>query len=106
MPLTSLQRQQLHAALLAAFDEDALKRMLAFELDTDLDAVVGKGPLTQRVFDLVGWAERRGKVAELIAGAVRQNPGNPQLQAVAQAAKTWGLARSGATPTQQSAILK
>ena len=99
MSLTGPQRQQFQSALLAAFDEDGLRHLVTFELDEDLDAQVGKGPLTQRVFDLVAWADKNGKVSALIAGSLRQNPTSPDLQALAEAAETWRLA----SPTEPEA---
>ena len=99
MSLTGLQSQQLQSALLAAFDEDGLRRLITFELGEDLDVLVGKGPLNQRVFDLVAWAEKRGKVQALLDGAVRQNPTSPALQDLVD---ILGLAASPAEPQAAS----
>jgi hypothetical protein len=81
MALTLSQRRQLQAALLAAFSLDELRRLVRFVLDVDLEAI-SAGDLEQRVFEVVDYAEQRGRVADLVAGAVRQNPGNEQMQAL------------------------
>ena len=91
MSLTGPQHQQLQSALLAAFDEAGLRILARQELETDLDAVAGGKNKTEIVLNLIAWAEREGRVADLIAGARRQNPTNPDLQALAEAAKDWRL---------------
>lgn len=105
MSLTGSQHQQLQDALLAAFGtDDALRQMLKLQLDVELNAVAKPGSLTQRVFDLVTWAREQGRIAELIEGAMRHNPGNPELQALAAAAPDWHVAApaepDGAPPYQ------
>jgi hypothetical protein len=70
-------------ALTAAFDRAGLEQLLAFELDEDLDRIAGDGPLPDVVFDLVRWAERQGRVLELVAAGRAANPGNDEVQAVA-----------------------
>jgi len=71
---------QLHAALLAAFDEPDLRQMARFQLSIDLDQVAGGHDLSERVFNLISWAARTGRTADLIAGAQRQNPTNTELK--------------------------
>lgn len=73
------QRARLHAALLAAFTIDELRRLVRYTLDLDLDTIT-TGDLNERVFGVVEHAERTGRLAELIAGAVKINPGNEQIQ--------------------------
>ena len=53
--------------------------MTRFVLDLDLDAI-STGDNAQRVANLVDYAARQGQLHTLVAGAVRQNPGNEQLQ--------------------------
>ena len=102
MSLTGPQHAQLQSALLAAFDEAGLRILVRQELDTDLDAVAGGKNKTEVVLNLIAWAEREGRVDELIAGAVKQNSTNPDLQALAAEAKNWRLdkAEPGASPYQ------
>ena len=105
MPLTGPQHQQIQDALLAAFDDAGLRQLVpAKQLDADLDAVAGGKNKTEVVLNLIAWAEREGRIADLIAGALKQNPGSPDLQALAAAAQTWHLAAPAepkATPPYQ-----
>jgi formylglycine-generating enzyme required for sulfatase activity len=91
MPLTGPQHRQIQDALLAAFDEAGLRRLVRFELDEDLDQVTPPGDMTQRAYNLVAWADKQGCIPALIAGALKQNPGNADLQALAAAAASWHL---------------
>jgi hypothetical protein len=82
MELSGPQVQALQDALLAAFTRTQLERMVRIELGQTLDHIVGEGPLEIVVFRLITeWAEREGKVEELIWGASRQNKSNPKLNA-------------------------
>lgn len=78
-----LKGPQLQAALDAfvkAFDRQALARLLKVRLGEDLDAIVADGPLEARVYDLLEWAQRRGRITDLLQAAVDANPANPQLR--------------------------
>jgi len=84
MTLTGAQIAQLRDALLAAYPRrDDLRMMARVELGENLDAIAGGDTLRAVAFSLIEWAQRTGRVEELIAGARRGNPGNPALQAVA-----------------------
>ena len=76
MKLTGKQLKQLHDALLGAFSLADLQQMVKFELDENLDAIAGGGNLSQTVFNLIQWAERRGRMENLVQGAVNQNENN------------------------------
>ena len=78
----TVQEAKLHAALLSAFDEPGLRQLCRFELNVDLDQVAGGQDLRDRVYNLVMWATRTDRVADLIAGARRQNPTNVELSAL------------------------
>lgn len=73
---------RLHKALLAAFDEAELKQLVRFELGTDLDQIANGHDLSERVFQLLSWAQRTNRVGELLAGARRQNGTNEELKAL------------------------
>jgi hypothetical protein len=73
------QRQQLIAALLSAFNASDLQQLCRFALDIDIDQI-SSGDLAQRAASVVDYADRQGMVVDLVAAAVRQNPGNEQLQ--------------------------
>lgn len=94
MTITGPQLQQLHAALLSAYDEAGLEQLCAFELDVDFDAIVGPGLRAERVFNLVAWAKRDGCVADLIAAAGNGNPTNEAVQALVQAAEDWPVGKA------------
>ncbi|HYT87829.1 MAG TPA: effector-associated domain EAD1-containing protein [Gemmataceae bacterium] len=83
--MTGKQKQELHAALLAAFpDTLALAKMVAFRLDENLEAIAGGSTLDNAVFKLILWAEARGRVEELIEKACEEQPDNASLRAVAR----------------------
>lgn len=84
MTLTGAQIAQLLDALLAAYPRrDDLRLMVRVELGENLDAIAGGDTLRAVAFSLIEWAQRTGRVAELIAGARRGNPGNEALEAFA-----------------------
>ena len=82
--LSGPQVQELMASLLDAYDEGSLRQMVRFQLDEHLDLIAGGGNLAQVVFNLIAWAERTGRIAELIAKAQAYNPGNARLAAFAR----------------------
>jgi formylglycine-generating enzyme required for sulfatase activity len=82
--LSGPQVQELMASLLDAYDEGSLRQMVRFQLDEHLDLITGGGNLSQVVFSLIAWAERTGRIAELIAKAQAYNPGNARLAAFAR----------------------
>lgn len=79
--MTGPEMQKLHEVLLAAFDQDDLRQMVKFDLDVNLDAVVGPGPPASRVFDLIQHLDGQGRLAELIEAAARARPKRPDMQA-------------------------
>ena len=86
MKLTGKQVQEIREALLDAYGSvDALRIMVRIELDETLEAIAGGENLRVLVFNLITWAERTGRVDDLIQGATRHNPGNPALQQLVQA---------------------
>lgn len=84
MKLSGAQLQQILNALISAYPTvGALDRMVSFGLDENLQAIAGNGSLNDVVFDLIRWAQAQGRLEELVREASEQNPGNPELQAVA-----------------------
>ena len=92
--LSGAERRQLERALVAAFDRDHLERLVSYCLNQDLAAITRADDLTDVVFQLVGWAIRRGQLAKLVEAAFEENPENPELirfrQAVWEARPTQG----------------
>jgi hypothetical protein len=75
------QRRRLFMALLDAFGSYAeLQLLFGLELDPPLARIAAPGPLDQVVNDVIGYAERHGRVAELVTAARLRNPGNPALR--------------------------
>ena len=75
------QRPKLREALISAFPKkNGLERMLLDELNERLDNIVSGDNLTDIVNNLIDWAESKGRLEELVLGAVRNNPGNKELQ--------------------------
>jgi hypothetical protein len=69
-------------ALLDAFDYPSLKRMLSLGIGERLEDIVGPtGGMRTTVFDLIEWANRVGRLDELVAQAHLSNPSNPRLAA-------------------------
>jgi Effector-associated domain 1 len=71
-------------ALLDAFDEFGLCYMVKIGLDEDLYEIVADGPLKKMVFELLLWAEREGKLTQVLQSAIDEVPGNPKLKALIQ----------------------
>ena len=83
--MTGEQQRRLHEALLAAFpDVGSLRRMVAFGLNQNLDAIANIGKLSDTVFDLLKWALSTDKTIALVIAARNSNPDNPALRRVAE----------------------
>jgi hypothetical protein len=78
------QKRRLHQALLAAFDQDGLERMLRHRLNERLESITKVGPLEAVVFRLIEWAEQHGRVEELVRATRDERPGNREVQAAAE----------------------
>jgi hypothetical protein len=84
LELTGQHLAQLQAALVAAFpNRFAFRQLTQYQLELDLDKVVGEGPINEVAFALIEWARAQGKLAQLIGGARAENSGNPELKAFA-----------------------
>lgn len=85
MRLSKQQRKILQEALIDAFPNTAsLEQMLSFQLNQNLRAIAGEGSLQEIVFKLIQAAESQGWVEELVRAARDSNPGNKNLQIIAQ----------------------
>lgn len=82
--MTGSQLNRIKAALLSAYPtESDLAQLLRIELDESLDAIAGGSNQDDRIFALLRWAESRGRIDRLMQAAIRHNPGNPGLIALA-----------------------
>ncbi len=81
MTLSGKQTEQLHAALLQAFDSrPKLSMMLAFKLDRNLDEIALGENMSEIVFKLIECAKSGNWTDELIMGAYQQAPKNILLR--------------------------
>lgn len=103
MALTGRQIAELQHALLQAFDAGSLAQMVRVELDTSLEAVAGGANFGEVVFNLVLWAERTGRTAELLAGALAANPGNPLLRGAAAQVRNQMMGEGAGAPAGDAA---
>ena len=77
--------KELLAALLDAYSsESSLRQMVRIELDENIDVVAGGGDLREKIFNLIDWAERTGRLPELVEKAHQFNPGNVRLRTFAE----------------------
>jgi len=89
--------QELHKALLSAYPKrEHLSQMVRIRLNVNLDSITRDKDQSTTIFDLIEWAERTGRIDELIRGAHEHNSGNPRLRALAQNQRPDGS--SGASP--------
>jgi ribosomal protein S16 len=78
--LTGKQIKQIHDALLDGYNPDSLRRLVRLHLDENLHNIAGGATFTDVVFTLLEWAERHGRVQELVQAAQAENPNNVALQ--------------------------
>jgi len=82
--LTGKQIERFCNALIAAFDRSELEQLTRIDLEENLEAIAGAGKLSVVAFELVTWAQRTGRVSELLAAAQSRRPTNAALAALAQ----------------------
>jgi hypothetical protein len=74
MKLSGSQKATLQKALLSAFRRSGdLKQMVTFGLDENLEAIAGTGALEDVIFELIEWADSRGRVEEPRSGGIHSN---------------------------------
>lgn len=89
--LSGSQAQSLHEALLIAYpNRSSLTQMVRFKLNENLDAIADGDEQSNRIFKLIEWATAKGRLQELVEGAVDLNPNN-------HAMKEWVAANSEQT---------
>src|SRR5262245_13789164 len=85
MTLKGPQAKKLHDAILSGFSGSDLEQLVRLELDEQLDNIVRPGPLSAIVLELIQWADRQGRVNDLILAIQQARPNNTQVQAAAKA---------------------
>lgn len=78
--LDGVMLKRIQEALLSAFNLAELRSLVRTDLDKDLDHITTGGSLTSIVFELTTWAERNGRLQELVEKARAVRPGNPLLR--------------------------
>jgi hypothetical protein len=78
--LTPKQMKDLHGALIEAFpDESDLEMIVQFYLQTRLNRISMAKKYDKVVFDVIQFVNSRGKVRDLVKGALETNPDSPFL---------------------------
>lgn len=77
--LSGSQFEQVVNALTAAFTSSELGILVRVHLDENIDTIASGENLTVLVSNLIGWAERKGKLPILLRGAIERNPTNPEI---------------------------
>lgn len=70
----------LQVALLDSFTLDTMRQMTRVYLDQSLDAIAGGSDFSGVTFNLIAWAERNGRLLDLLNGATTTVPGNAKLK--------------------------
>src|SRR5262245_1100372 len=81
--------EEITDAITDAYEEDELKRVLRTRMDVRLDVIIGPKPFGTVVFELLGWAERQGRAAELVRATSQARPAHAGMQ---QIYKKYGMA--------------
>lgn len=86
MTLTGPQVQQICDALRSAFTPASLRTMVRVGMNETLEEITAQADMRTMVFELVTWAERYGRVDDLLIAAYQQNSSSPPLR---QLVATW-----------------
>jgi hypothetical protein len=74
------QFERLHTLITEAFSYPELERLLRFRLDVRLEPITTLGPIDRTVFELLKWAESRGRLRELVLALAEARPDRPEFQ--------------------------
>jgi hypothetical protein len=77
--LTGPQYERLTNALVQAFSPPELDKMVRFRLDEHLESITPGGDFENTVYYLIGWADRKGRLEDLLNSAIQYNPDNRRL---------------------------
>ncbi len=80
--LSGKQKKELSDSILSAFSSySELKRLLVYELDIQLEVIISSSSnLKTVVFEIIQWAESRGKLGELVQAIYDENPNNLKIR--------------------------
>lgn len=82
MQIPGVLFRDLHLALVDAYDRESIDQMALFGLGLRLDTIVGNVGMNSVVYELMVWAESRGRLRELWRAAVDERPANSALARV------------------------
>lgn len=102
--LTGKQIERFCDALVAAFDRSELEQLTRIDLEETLEAIAGSGKLGVVAFELVTWAQRTGRVGDLLAAAQRRRPTHAALAALAQELGIASAAKPSASPPTAGSV--
>ncbi len=80
MTLSGEDFKKLLDAMLQAYNKSDLRQMVKFNLDKDLDEIIGGVTGAEIIFNLIQWAEARGKLEDLLNAVSQNRPDNLELQ--------------------------
>ena len=80
LTLTETQSSHLHDILMHVFTRDELEKMVRVHLNESLAQITARNKLSSAVHDLIAWAVREQRVADLLNGTLQENPRNPRLK--------------------------
>ena len=82
MKLSGVEYQKLVKSIVKAYPtKDDLAQIVMYSLEENIDAIVNSETTTQSiVFNLINWAETRGKLKNLLEIISQERPDNVELQ--------------------------
>ncbi|MFN8469038.1 MAG: effector-associated domain EAD1-containing protein [Caldilineaceae bacterium] len=89
MKLPGKQLERIHLTLLDGFTPESLRRMVRVYLDVSLQEQAGGATFSDQVWSLVEWAEKNGKLPDLINGAHTANPDNVEIRSLYNESQSW-----------------
>jgi len=89
MAMPGVTFKEIRDAIVDAYNEAALEEVLRTEMNIRMDVEIDPGAFGHRVFDLLGWAEQRGREVELVQVTARARPRKASMQ---EMYKKYGLA--------------
>ncbi len=78
--ISGRQYHAFHEALVNAYTDETMAQMVTFQLDENFAEIAGGSNLGARAFNLIAWAQRNGRLPDLISAAIEFNPGNAKLR--------------------------
>jgi hypothetical protein len=89
MSVSGSRLKQVHEALVSSFSKAELRELARFYLDLNLEEIAGDDNLRDIAMELVDWANKNGRIQDLINAACRLKSGSPVLQQLKIDSQTW-----------------